>query len=115
MKVGLCLHTNSIHRSFLFVSCMNMNQIKLSISSLCAECVSGPYGYSDFFDRAMGLLTPWSHVPHMLVPYGDNMSYFERVHNVILSAYDWWFRNWVLLPQQHAIAQRYFGHLASMF
>lgn len=75
----------------------------------------GPYGYSDFFDRANGLLTPWSHVPHMLLPYSDNMSYTERVHNVILSIYDWWFRNWVMLPQQNEIAQRYFGHLAGMY
>lgn len=51
----------------------------------------------------------------MLLPYGDNMSYTERVFNVIVSAYDWYYRNWIMLPQQNAIAQRYFGHLASKF
>lgn len=41
------------------------------------------------------------------------MTYFERVHNVLVSAYDWWFRNWVMIPKQNEIAQRYFGFLAS--
>lgn len=27
---------------------------------------TGGYGNSDFFDRQMGHLTPWSHVPHMV-------------------------------------------------
>lgn len=73
----------------------------------------GTHGYSDLFDHAMGLLTPISHVPHMLLPYGDEMTYSERIFNVILSLYDWWFRNWDTLPKQNEIAQRYFGHLAS--
>lgn len=73
----------------------------------------GPYGYSDFFDRAMGHLTPWSHVPHFLLTYGDDMTYFERVHNVIISLYDWYFRNWVMLEDQNKIAHKYFAHLAS--
>lgn len=75
----------------------------------------GPYGYSDFFDRAMGLLTPWSHVPHVLLSYGDDMTYFQRVYNVILSLYDWWYRNWIMLEHQNEIAQRQFAHLASAY
>lgn len=73
---------------------------------------SGPYGYPDFADRAMGLLTPWSYVPHFLLPYGDDMTYFERIYNVALSLYSWWFRNWVMLERQNEIAHRYFAHLA---
>lgn len=60
----------------------------------------------------MGLLTPWSFVPHFLLSYGDNMSYIERVYNVILSLYDWWFRTWVMLERQNEIAHRQFAHLA---
>ncbi|XP_055320800.1 UDP-glucosyltransferase 2-like [Sitodiplosis mosellana] len=102
LKFDLVINADFFHDSwFMFAHKFNAPFI-----SIC------PYGYSDFFDRANGLLTPWSHVPHSLLPYGDDMSYTERVHNVILSAYDWWFRNWVLLPQQNEIAQRYFGHLA---
>lgn len=60
------------------------------------------------------MLTPLSHVPHMLLPYGDDMTYIERVHNVILSVFDWGFRTFVTLPKQNEFAQRYFGHLAGM-
>lgn len=62
----------------------------------------------------MGMLTPLSHVPHMLLPYGDNMSYSERVFNVVLSVFDWWFRTFVTLPKQNKIAEQYFGHLAGV-
>lgn len=60
----------------------------------------------------MGLLTPWSFVPHFLLPYGDDMSYTERVYNVILSLYSWWLRSWVMLERQNEIAHRHFAHLA---
>lgn len=115
MIVGLCLHINSMHHSYRFVSIFEtfLNFLKIFISNVFWIFL-GPYGYSDFFDRANGLLTPWSHVAHSLLPYGDDMSYMERMHNVILSVYDWWFRNWYMLPQQNEIAQRYFGHLAGM-
>ncbi|XP_031621869.1 UDP-glucuronosyltransferase 2B15-like [Contarinia nasturtii] len=102
LKFDLVINSDFYHESwFMFAYKFNAPFI-----SIC------PYEYSDSFDRAMGLLTPISHVPNRFLPYGDDMSYLERVHNVIVSAYEWAFRNWVLLPKQNAIAQRYFGHLA---
>lgn len=73
--------------------------------------VLGPYGHTDFFDRAMGLLTPWSFVPHHILSYDDEMSYTQRIYNVILSLYDWWFRSWIVSSRQNDIARRYFNHL----
>ncbi|XP_031622937.1 UDP-glucuronosyltransferase 1-9-like [Contarinia nasturtii] len=32
-----------------------------------------------------GLLTPWSHVPHMIVPYSDDMAFVERFSNAVIS------------------------------
>lgn len=61
----------------------------------------------------MGLMTPWSFVPHYLLAYDDEMAYTQRIYNVILSLYDWWFRSWVIVSRQNDIARRYFGHLAS--
>lgn len=46
------------------------------------------YGASDFFDRAMGMLTPWSHVPHVVLSYSDQMSLTERAYNAYLSIYE---------------------------
>lgn len=41
------------------------------------------------------------------------MAYTQRIYNVILSLYDWWFRSWIIVSRQNDIARRYFGHLAS--
>lgn len=89
--------------------------INCCLNFMCyANQFIGTYGYSDFFDRAMGHLTPYSHIAHMVLPHGDDMSYSERAYNLILSLYDWYYRSWVVLPAQNEIAQRHFGHLASM-
>lgn len=69
------------------------------------------YGTSDFFDRAMGMLTPWSHVPHILLNYSDNMKFTERAYNAYLSIYEWIYRNWYALPEQNRQAEQFFGHL----
>lgn len=68
----------------------------------------------------MGMLTPCSHIAHMVFHYGDDITYlytyyityYERVHNLIISLYDVVFRDWIALPRQNEIAQRYFGHLS---
>lgn len=102
MHFDLVINEDMFHESWM----MFAHKFNTPIVTICT------YGYSDFFDHAMGMVTPLSHVPHMLLPHGDDMTYSERIHNVILSLYDWWFRNWVTLPKQNEIAQRYFGHLA---
>lgn len=104
LHFDLVINEDMFHESWL----MFAHKFHAPIITICT------YGYSDFFDRAMGMLTPLSHVPHMLLPYDDNMSYLERVNNVVLSVFDWWFRTFVTLPKQNEIAQRYFGHLAGM-
>nr|QQJ43251.1 UDP-glycosyltransferase 1-GP [Mayetiola destructor] len=69
------------------------------------------YGHTDYFDRSMGLFTPWSHVPHQLLDYDENMSYSQRIFNLLLSTYDAWLRHWIVLSKQNQIAQQYFSHL----
>ncbi|XP_062710991.1 UDP-glucosyltransferase 2-like [Aedes albopictus] len=70
------------------------------------------YGYSDFMDRAMGILTPWSFVPHMLLDYEDNMNYFQRTYNVFLSTLDYTIREFYYLPKQNDIAREFFVDIA---
>lgn len=96
-----------------FSNVQNSNYLRSQTKTKFDYHLPGTYGYADFFDRAMGLLTPWSHVPHQLLDYDDSMSYSERVYNLVLSAYDAWLRHWVALPKQNQIAQRYFSHLIS--
>ncbi|XP_058122285.1 UDP-glycosyltransferase UGT5-like [Anopheles ziemanni] len=71
------------------------------------------YGYSDFFDSMMGLQTPWSFVPHMVLSYEDDMSYAERSYNAILSLFDYFYRTFVYLPDTDKVAQEAFAELAA--
>ncbi|XP_021702436.1 UDP-glucuronosyltransferase 2B7 [Aedes aegypti] len=65
-------------------------------------------GYSDYMDRAMGLLTPWSFVPHMLLDCDDQMSFYQRAYNVLLSTVDYIGRELYYLPQQNKLAMEIF-------
>ncbi|XP_053663360.1 UDP-glycosyltransferase UGT5-like [Anopheles marshallii] len=69
------------------------------------------YGYSDFFDRIMGLNTPWSFVPHMILSYEDDMDFLQRAYNVLISLCDSVYRRYVYLPQQDQLAKEVFGEL----
>lgn len=59
----------------------------------------------------MGLLTPWSHVPHMASIYTDKMTFLQRWYNTIVSIYDWILRLTVHLPAHNAIVKKHFAHL----
>lgn len=73
------------------------------------------YGYSDFFDRIMGSLTPWSFVPHMVIlHYGDDMSFFGRCYNFALSALDAAMRKYYYMPRMEEMAKAYFKDLESI-
>ncbi|KAG4070679.1 hypothetical protein HA402_013599 [Bradysia odoriphaga] len=74
----------------------------------------GTYGYSDFFDSIMGLRTSWSFVPHMITNYSDRMTFFQRVHNTILSLADAFYRKYYYLPAQNDIVQEIFGSIESL-
>lgn len=63
----------------------------------------------------MGLLTPWSHVPHSLLSFSDNMTFYERVYNVALSVLDSIIiRRFIHLPHQTEVAQKHFSSLAPL-
>ena len=66
-------------------------------------------GHADYIDRAFGLLTPWSFVPHFMVQYDDRMTMTERAYNVFLSAWDAYNRKFYYLPEQRKLAEKYFG------
>lgn len=62
-------------------------------------------------DRAMGLMTPWSHVPHMMFEYDDNMTFFQRYYNFVVSFADAVLRKYYYLPKQDMLAKKYFSIL----
>ncbi|XP_058448413.1 UDP-glycosyltransferase UGT5-like [Malaya genurostris] len=72
-------------------------------------------GYTDYIDRSFGMITPLSFVPHFFTQLTDEMSFLERCYNVIVTVYDWANRKFVYLPEQNAMARKYFansGYLA---
>uniref|UniRef100_A0A182LSR9 UDP-glycosyltransferases domain-containing protein n=1 Tax=Anopheles culicifacies TaxID=139723 RepID=A0A182LSR9_9DIPT len=66
-------------------------------------------GSADYIDRAFGLITPWSFVPHFMLQCDDQMSIVERAYNVFLSVWDAFNRKFHYLPEQTKLALRYFG------
>ena len=65
-------------------------------------------------DRIFGSVTPYSFVPHMvLCDYDDEMTFVERVHNVLFSMYDAVYRKFFYLPAMNQMVSKYFSSLAS--
>lgn len=97
-----------------FATCPNAPFKESDSRSICNTFL-GSFGHTDVLDRSMGLMTPWTFVPHHFLSYNDDLTYSQRFYNVILSVYDWWYREWIILPRQDEIAQRHFGHLVSEY
>lgn len=75
----------------------------------CPIVTIGTMGYADHMDHAMGIMTPWSHIPHLLLPYGDDMTFSQRSYNVLLSAYDNFWRKWYYMPKMQEMAEKFFS------
>lgn len=46
-----------------------------------------------------------------MLPYSDDMTFYQRWYNVMLSAYDWYIRRYSYIPAEEALIQKYFAHL----
>lgn len=71
----------------------------------------GPFGHTEFIDRQSGLLTPSSHVPHWMLTFSDNMSFYERWFNSLVASYDWIVRDFLFLPGQEKFLKNLFPEL----
>ena len=56
----------------------------------------------------MGLMTPYSFVPHYFFEFSDRMSFVDRNYNLLLSIYELLIRKFYYLPSQYQIAQEVF-------
>ncbi|KAH8269648.1 hypothetical protein KR018_012618 [Drosophila ironensis] len=66
-------------------------------------------GYENHMSQMMGLITPWSFVPHGFMPFTDRMSFLERVRNSYASLYEDLDRLLVYFPKMDAVASEFFG------
>ncbi|XP_017015767.2 UDP-glycosyltransferase UGT5-like [Drosophila takahashii] len=66
-------------------------------------------GYENHMSQMMGLITPWSFVPHGFMPFTDRMSFLERVKNSYVSFYEDIDRLLNYFPKMDAVAREFFG------
>ncbi|XP_032306981.1 UDP-glycosyltransferase UGT4-like [Drosophila ananassae] len=65
--------------------------------------------YENHMSQIMGLITPWSFVPHGFLPFTDRMSFWERLRNSYTSLHEDLYRLLVYFPKMDAVAQEFFG------
>lgn len=67
--------------------------------------------HADHFDRALGVQTPWSYVPHQALSYSDRMTFVERSVNLFWSLADAAIRRFYYMAEMQKMADKYFGNL----
>lgn len=67
-------------------------------------------GHADYFDNAMGLLTP-SYVPHHVLTFTDQMTFYERCVNSFWRLTDFFLRKFYYMEKMQEMADRYFGQI----
>lgn len=79
------------------------------------EFFSATFGWNTYFDSMFGSFGAWAHVPHELYIVPDRMNFWQRLKNVYFCLLDKYARHNVYIPQQQALADKYFAHLPSNF
>lgn len=69
----------------------------------------------NYLSQTMGLITPWSFVPHWFMPFDDQMNFFERLQNSAYSLMEDLYREYKYFPQMDDLVKRYFSHLSVKF
>ncbi|XP_031632283.1 UDP-glucuronosyltransferase 1-8-like isoform X2 [Contarinia nasturtii] len=64
-------------------------------------------GHADYLDNAMGLITP-SYVPHHVLTFTDNMSFYERCINLFWRLTDAFLRKYYYMAKMQEMADKYF-------
>ncbi|XP_049301320.1 uncharacterized protein LOC125774984 [Anopheles funestus] len=68
-------------------------------------------GHANHIDQAMGLVTPWSFVPHPVLLLSDDMTFSQRCYNFWISLVDLIIRQFYYIPQQNKLAQIHFARI----
>uniref|UniRef100_A0A1Y9H2X1 Uncharacterized protein n=1 Tax=Anopheles dirus TaxID=7168 RepID=A0A1Y9H2X1_9DIPT len=68
-------------------------------------------GHANHIDQAMGLVTPWSFVPHPVLLLSDDMTFSQRCYNFVISLADLVVRQLYYIPQQNKLAQKHFARI----
>ncbi|KAH8320698.1 hypothetical protein KR067_007249, partial [Drosophila pandora] len=69
------------------------------------------YGGTNYISQLFGIVSPWSYVPHLYMPYSARMSLWERIGNVFMSGTEDLLRRYSYYPGQDAVLQKHFSKL----
>lgn len=116
-KIQEFINREDLHFDLIFAEQFFQESMLMFAHKFDAPIVTlSTYGHSDFFDRISGSLTPWSFVPHMVIlDYGDDMDFYQRCYNFVLSSVDAWLRKFHYMPKMNQMAQTYFKSLESKY
>ncbi|KAH8254191.1 hypothetical protein KR032_008815, partial [Drosophila birchii] len=67
------------------------------------------FGFANHLSQLFGVVSPWSYVPHVYLPYTGQMTLWERIHNAAFSGYEDLLREFSYYPRQDAILQKHFS------
>lgn len=68
----------------------------------------GTLGHADYYDRSMGLITPWAYVPNNMLTYDDQMTFLQRCYNVALSLLEATLYRFHYMTKMQQMADKYF-------
>lgn len=68
-------------------------------------------GYANYLSQLVGIVSPWSYVPHKWMAYSDRMTLWERIGNAFVSGSEDLYREFKYYPKQDAILRKHFSHL----
>uniref|UniRef100_A0A6B2EIL5 Putative udp-glucuronosyltransferase n=1 Tax=Phlebotomus kandelakii TaxID=1109342 RepID=A0A6B2EIL5_9DIPT len=72
------------------------------------------YDFTDYLDLNAGFRAPFSFVPHILLPYTDDMTFTQRAYNLFFSLCDRIVRGVFYIPAQNALLEKNFKPLERM-
>lgn len=76
---------------------------------------SSTMGFETRMAQMMGVIMPWSFVPHTFSPYNDHMTFTERLMNSFITLSEDILRNYQYFPEMDKLTKKYFGHLNSKY
>lgn len=115
-KVHEIFHRNETHDVYDLLIVEQFYQeafLALSYKYNIPVIASSTLGYENHMSQMMGLMTPWSYVPHGFLPFDDKMNFWERLKNTVASLYTDLYREFVYFPRQDALVKKYLSHLPS--
>ncbi|XP_070135033.1 UDP-glycosyltransferase UGT5-like [Drosophila bipectinata] len=68
------------------------------------------FGSTNYLSHLFGIVTPWSYVPHLYLPYSDRMTLWERISNVFMSGTEDLLRRYSYYPKQDAVLKKHFSN-----